>query len=123
MLAELSAQKTVPTSGSDAHDPLFQRTAALGCDGILSATLARSGAGAQMPTLTDTTLTLRCTHCVVGIEFRPMLAHKDGRFVCRDCAHTVRPGVPEYRCTCRPCLRMEREDQTKIVSFLIPSDC
>jgi Zn finger protein HypA/HybF involved in hydrogenase expression len=36
---------------------------------------------------------------------RPMIAYKDGRFVCRDCAHTVRPGVPEYKCTCRPCLR------------------
>jgi hypothetical protein len=33
-----------------------------------------------------------------------MIAYKDGRFVCRDCAHTVRPGVAEYRCTCRPCL-------------------
>ena len=28
-----------------------------------------------------------------------MIAHKDGRFVCRDCAHTLRPGEPEYRCT------------------------
>jgi hypothetical protein len=34
-----------------------------------------------------------------------MIAHKDGRFVCRDCAHTLRPGEPEYRCTCRKCLR------------------
>ena len=53
---------------------------------------------------TDTTLIIRCPHCMVGIDFRPMIAHKDGRFVCRDCAHTVRPGVPEYRCTCRKCL-------------------
>ena len=65
-----------------------------------------------MPTLTDTALTICCPHCVVGIEFRPMIAYKDGRFVCRDCAHTVRPCVPEYRCTCRPCLRMEREDRS-----------
>ena len=63
-----------------------------------------------MPTLTDTTLTIRCPHCTVGIEFRPMIAHKDGRFVCRDCAHTVRPGVPEYRCSCRHCLRLARGD-------------
>jgi hypothetical protein len=54
---------------------------------------------------TDTTLVIRCSHCIVGTEFRPMIAYKDGRFVCRDCAHTVRPGVPEYKCTCRPCLR------------------
>jgi len=55
---------------------------------------------------TDTILTLRCPHCMAGIDFRPMIAHKDGRFVCRDCAHTMRPGVPEYECTCRPCLRL-----------------
>jgi len=33
-----------------------------------------------------------------------MIAYKDGRFVCRDCAHTARPGFLEYRCTCRNCL-------------------
>jgi hypothetical protein len=57
---------------------------------------------------TDTTLVIRCPHCLVGIECRPMIAYKDGRFVCRDCAHAVRPGVPEYRCSCRPCLRIAR---------------
>jgi hypothetical protein len=62
-----------------------------------------------MPTLTDTTLTIWCPHCMVGIELTPMVAYKDGRFVCRDCAHTVRPGVPEYRCTCRPCLAWRGE--------------
>jgi hypothetical protein len=36
------------------------------------------------------------TYCMAGLDFRPMIAHKDGRFVCRDCAHTVRPGVPDY---------------------------
>jgi hypothetical protein len=58
---------------------------------------------------TDTTLTIRCPYCVVGIEFRPMIAYKDGRFVCRDCAHTVLPGVADYRCICRTCLRLSRK--------------
>ncbi len=35
-----------------------------------------------------------------------MLSYKDGRFVCRDCAHTVRPGFPEYMCSCRQCLSL-----------------
>jgi hypothetical protein len=61
---------------------------------------------ALMSALTDTTLIIRCPYCLLGIEFRPLTAYKDGRFVCRDCAHTVLPGVPEYRCTCRPCLRI-----------------
>lgn len=58
---------------------------------------------------TDTILTIRCPHCMAGVEFRSMIAYKDGRFVCRDCAHTVCPGEPKYRCTCRPCLRLWRE--------------
>jgi hypothetical protein len=63
----------------------------------------------ERPLATDTTLTIRCPYCMAGIEFRPMIAHKDGRFVCRDCAHTVRPGVLEHRCTCRKCLRLSRK--------------
>src|ERR1035437_8909793 len=59
----------------------------------------------ERPMPTDTILTIRCPYCMAGIDFRPMIAYKDGRFVCRDCAHTVRPGEPEYRCTCRTCLR------------------
>jgi hypothetical protein len=59
-----------------------------------------------MPIPTNTTVVIRCLYCMAGIEFRSMIAHKDGRFICRDCAHTVRPGVPEYRCTCRACLRL-----------------
>jgi hypothetical protein len=67
-----------------------------------------------MQTLTDTTLTIHCPYCIAGIEFRSMIAHNDGRFVCRDCAHTVRPGMPEYRCTCRPCLRLSREKEKAV---------
>jgi Zn finger protein HypA/HybF involved in hydrogenase expression len=59
-----------------------------------------------MPSLTDTTLTIYCPYCTVGIEPKALIAYKDGRFVCRDCAHTVRPGVLDYRCTCRPCLKL-----------------
>jgi hypothetical protein len=75
--------------------------------GILRASIFAPVQGRPMPT--DTTLTIRCPYCMAGIEFRPMIAYKDGRFVCRDCAHTVRPGMPEHRCTCRPCLRLARK--------------
>jgi hypothetical protein len=57
--------------------------------------------------LTDTTLVIGCRHCRAGIDFRAMIAYKDGRFVCRDRCHTVRPGDSEYRCTCRSCLRLK----------------
>ncbi len=67
--------------------------------------------------LTDTTLVIRCPYCVVGNESRPMTAYKDGRFICRDCAHTVRPGVPEYKCTCRPCLRVATQIYPLLSNF------
>jgi len=70
---------------------------------------SRATSSNPMPSLTDTTLVIRCPYSLVGIKHRTLIAHKDGRFVCRDCAHTVRPGVPEYRCTCRLCLRWSRE--------------
>jgi hypothetical protein len=65
---------------------------------------------ARMPVLTDTTLTIRCPYCIAGMDFTTMIAYKDGRFVCRDCAHTVRPGVPDYICSCRTCLRLSRRN-------------
>jgi hypothetical protein len=76
----------------------------------------------MMPTLTDTTLVILCPHCVLGIEFRPMIAYKDGRFVCRDCAHTVRPGIPDYTCTCRPCLKIARGDDASQGSVIFSTD-
>ena len=62
-----------------------------------------------MGSVTDTLMVVHCPYCRAGIDFRLMIGYKNGRFVGRDCAHTVRPGEPEYRCTCRPGLRMARK--------------
>jgi len=32
---------------------------------------------------------VRCPYCVQGLEFRPMVAHVDGRYICRNCGHTT----------------------------------
>lgn len=37
---------------------------------------------------------IRCSYCLVGIELRPMIAYKDGRFVCRDCCPHGAPRIP-----------------------------
>jgi hypothetical protein len=69
-----------------------------------------SAAQSLMPTdctPTDTILVIRCPYCLAGMDYRQMISYKDGRFVCRDCAHTVRPGVPDYSCTCRHCLTLK----------------
>jgi hypothetical protein len=55
---------------------------------------------------------------MAGIAFRPMITNKDGRFVCRDCAHTVCSGVPDYRCTCRTCLELSRKSAKGEVKFI-----
>ncbi len=53
----------------------------------------------------DSVLIIRCCYCVAGQKFLPMLAYKDGRYVCPQCAHTQRPGEPNYVCQCRSCIR------------------
>jgi hypothetical protein len=58
----------------------------------------------------DSILTLRCPYCTAGKDSKPMIAHKDGRFVCEQCAHTIWVGVPSYRCTCQNCLRWKRDE-------------
>jgi hypothetical protein len=60
-------------------------------------------------TLPDSLLVVRCSWCVAGTNFMAMVAHKDGRYICFECAHTLCPGVPEYQCLCRKCIRLRRE--------------
>ncbi len=50
--------------------------------------------------------TVRCPYCVLGVEFRPMVGHVDGRYICDKCGHTTRPGVAGYECHCVRCLQM-----------------
>ncbi len=64
----------------------------------------------------DMVLVVRCPYCVSGIEFRPMIAYEDGRFVCRECGHTARPGDPDYRCSCRKCIERCRHGR-----FVVPT--
>jgi hypothetical protein len=37
-----------------------------------------------MGTATDTLMVVHCPYCKTGIDFRPMISYRDGRFVCRD---------------------------------------
>ena len=49
---------------------------------------------------------MRCPYCVSGHEFRPMIAHVDGRFICNKCGHVGRPGDMDYRCNCPNCQKL-----------------
>jgi hypothetical protein len=32
---------------------------------------------------TDIADTIRCPYCTLGVQFRPMVAHLDGRYICK----------------------------------------
>ena len=50
--------------------------------------------------------TVRCCYCVSGHEFRPMVAHVDGRYICNQCGHTASPGDGTYDCRCHRCVKL-----------------
>jgi ribosomal protein S27AE len=50
--------------------------------------------------------TVRCPYCVLGLEFLPMVAHVDGRYICGKCGHTACPEDAAYRCHCPKCLEL-----------------
>lgn len=50
--------------------------------------------------------TVRCPYCVLGLEFRPMVAHVDGRYICNRCGHTTRPCDATYDCHCTRCVKL-----------------
>jgi hypothetical protein len=60
-------------------------------------------------TMNDTVLGFDCPYCSVGPDFVEMTGYRDGRFVCRNCAHTLRPGTSSYLCTCPECLKWSRD--------------
>jgi DNA-directed RNA polymerase subunit RPC12/RpoP len=52
---------------------------------------------------TDTLMVIRCPYCVFGEEFRPMVAHLDGRFICAKCGHLASPSDKDFKCRCPEC--------------------
>jgi DNA-directed RNA polymerase subunit RPC12/RpoP len=50
--------------------------------------------------------TVRCPYCVSGLEFRPMVAHIDGRYICNKCGHTTHVNDGEYECRCPNCRKL-----------------
>lgn len=50
--------------------------------------------------------TVRCPYCVLGLEFLPMVAHVDGRYICGKCGHIAYPDDAAYVCRCPKCLEL-----------------
>ncbi len=49
---------------------------------------------------------VRCPYCIFGPEFRPMVAHVDGRYICNKCGHTTHPKDAKYECHCPKCAKL-----------------
>jgi|HubBroStandDraft_6_1064221.scaffolds.fasta_scaffold13809_4 hypothetical protein len=49
---------------------------------------------------------VRCPYCVCENQFREMVAHLDGRLICRKCGHMSRPKDPSFKCICPKCREM-----------------
>ncbi len=49
---------------------------------------------------------VRCPYCVLGVQFRPMVAHVDSRYICSKCGHTTLPSASEYKCHCPNCRKL-----------------
>jgi len=65
-----------------------------------------------MTKMMDTAMFVRCPYCMAGLDFRPMVAYNDPRFICHSCAHAVRPGAPDYQCGCHVCFSVIEENKS-----------
>jgi hypothetical protein len=52
-------------------------------------------------------LIVRCPYCLQGNEFRPML-QRPTWFVYEKCGHVEIPDDPDFRCSCRRCVELNR---------------
>jgi hypothetical protein len=50
---------------------------------------------------------VRCPYCMLGDEGGPMLQRR-GWLICAQCGHIVIPEDPDFKCSCRDCLKLKR---------------
>lgn len=55
---------------------------------------------------------VRCPYCVEGNEFKPMVSHLDGRYICGKCGHVVRLSDTDFQCTCPKCRDLNRKQSS-----------
>jgi hypothetical protein len=47
---------------------------------------------------------VRCPYCILASDVRAMLQSPDW-IICEKCGHVVIPDDPDFRCSCRNCLK------------------
>jgi hypothetical protein len=48
-----------------------------------------------------------CPYCMLGDQSAPMLQRPEW-FICELCGHIVIPEDPDFKCSCRDCLKLKR---------------
>jgi hypothetical protein len=48
-----------------------------------------------------------CPYCILGDQCKPML-QRPAWFICEQCGHIVIPEDPDFKCSCRDCLKLKR---------------
>jgi len=61
---------------------------------------------------------VQCPYCVLGNQFRPMVAHLDGRFICSKCGHLANPGDRDFQCVCTKCYELRSAVETELTTNL-----
>src|SRR5450755_1823304 len=51
---------------------------------------------------------VRCPYCVEGSQFKLMVGHVDGRFICARCGHISHLNDPSFVCSCLKCENLKR---------------
>lgn len=59
---------------------------------------------------------VRCPYCAAGLEFKLMVGHLDGRFICAQCGHLAFPGHPSFTCSCPRCEALNAKRTRKNVN-------
>ena len=62
---------------------------------------------------------VRCPYCVLGLQFRPMVPHVDGRFVCDMCGHASASGSTTFKCSCRRCGELQSSRTHRDISPIL----
>jgi hypothetical protein len=68
-------------------------------------------------TITITPTIVSCPYCALGNDFRPMVPHSDGRYICTRCAHLASPREKEFRCSCPECLNQRAFSHSLVSSM------
>jgi hypothetical protein len=74
---------------------------------------------AVRPRFAMTAQVVRCPYCVLGGQFRPLVPHLDGTFICENCGHVSLPDRRSFKCSCYRCQELHSSRIHRDVSSVL----